>query len=88
MGKSPGRYKVGADFFTLINNRFLAEISENKKLTLKQEKTESHVIRQGDGFWESLVALYSKSCVASLEMLYNVAAVEFEVHVSSDSDLL
>lgn len=86
--KSPDRYKVSADFFTLINNRFLAEISDNKKLLLKHEKTESHVVRQGDGFWESLVALYPKSCVASLEMLYNGATVEFEVHVSSDSDLL
>lgn len=85
--KSPGRYKVGSDFFNLINARFLAEISEQKKTNLKAGPAEFHVVKQGDGFWESLTLGHPKSCVASLEILYFGSPVEFEVHASSDADL-
>ncbi|MEM2140248.1 response regulator [Nitrososphaera sp.] len=85
--KSPGRYRVGSDFFSLINSRFLSEISEHKRVDLRPDRAEFHVVSQGDRFWESLVAEYPRSCVATLEMFYYGKAVEFEVHVSSDSDL-
>lgn len=86
--KSPGRYKVGSDFFSLVNGRFLAEIGAHKKIDLKPRHAEFHVVGQSDDFWESLTSGYQKSCGVSLELTYFGSPVEFEVHLSSDSDLL
>lgn len=86
--KSPGRYKVGSDFFNLINGRFLGELGEQKKVVIRAGQAEFHVVGQADSFWESLTSGYPESCRALLEIVYYGTNVEIEVHISSDAGLI